>query len=57
MFLSTDQKERDSATAYRECDMSYFMRTGAVFYLKSFANYREFQIFSVPELDFSLRLQ
>lgn len=55
MFLSTDQKERDSATAYRECDAGFLMWTGAGFYLKSLSSYRKFLMFCVPKLDIYMR--
>uniref|UniRef100_A0A8C3TRH9 Major facilitator superfamily domain containing 2B n=1 Tax=Catharus ustulatus TaxID=91951 RepID=A0A8C3TRH9_CATUS len=33
MFLSTDQRDRDSATAYRECDLGSLLGTGAKVYM------------------------
>lgn len=55
MFLSTDQKERDSATAYRECDLGFLMWIRAEFYLKSFFIYRKFVMVCVAKLDFYMR--
>lgn len=52
MFLSTDQKERDSATAYRECDLVFLVWIRAEFYLKSFFIYRKILMVCVPKLDF-----
>lgn len=52
MFLSTDQKDRDSATAYRECDLSSLRGIGAEFYWKSFLICRKFRVICVPKLDF-----
>lgn len=52
MFLSTDQKDRDSATAYRECDLGSPLGIWAEFYWKFFLIYRKFLVICVPKLDF-----
>lgn len=52
MFLSTDQKDRDSATAYRECDLGSLLGVRAEFYWKSFLIHRKFLMICAPKLDF-----
>lgn len=52
MFLSTDQKDRDSATAYSECDLGSLLGIWAEFYWKSFLIYGKFLVICVPKLNF-----